>query len=167
MTAENGNADRPPRMRLWVRLLLLASLALNLLFVGLVGGALMRQSGPPGRAMPQSVSSALFRALPEPERKAMRDTIREMRRSDGGRAKAMEDARLIAEVLRRQPFDRAALEAEIAAHIGGELARVAAVRAAWLDQIEALGDQGRDAAADRMLKHLENGKRWKGGRPSQ
>jgi len=58
-----------------LRLLLLGSLALNLLVIGLAAGAMWRYGGDHGHRPPLPMAATLYRALPEADRDQLRQHI--------------------------------------------------------------------------------------------
>ena len=67
---------KPGRSRRF-RIVLILSLAANLLFIGLMVGAVMRHghAGPRYRDRPPSVGAALFRALPREDKREIREAM--------------------------------------------------------------------------------------------
>ncbi|HMQ94735.1 MAG TPA: periplasmic heavy metal sensor [Amaricoccus sp.] len=107
----------PPPARPWRRWLLLASLGLNLAFVGLFAGAVLR--GPPERPVGGPELWSYARALPEPYRDDLRDAMRASRRDwDEPRDRLRRQRGALAEALVAEPFD----PEEVAAVLGRELA---------------------------------------------
>lgn len=146
--AEPG-MEKSQKARLWVRILLAVSLALNLLFVGLTVGAAARFWKPDGHRPHPSVGAALIRALPSEHRKGLRDEIR-VHRDEGRYEKGRREAEEIAEILTDVPFDPDAL-AEIA---GRQLERhhgwLSAMQGAWLDRVSAMSVDERSEYATRL-----------------
>lgn len=145
----------PPRPSRAGRWLLAASLALNLLFVGLIaGGALRVWNAPRHGMMPMSEMAMLWRALPEAERRALRpDTGGPPARSEGREARAARQAAQAAELgalLTAEPFQRAALEARLAAAQARSAERGAEALARMLDRIAAMPPADRAAMAARL-----------------
>ena len=117
---------------LWLRVLLFASLAANLLVVGLVAGA---ASYGGGRAMAAREPGFGFfeAALDKADRAALRAAF--LARAEGVRTPRREmRARMesILAALRADPYDPAALEAAMAAAAARAEARLAASRPQWL-----------------------------------
>ena len=148
-----------PRPRLGFRILLGASLALNLLVIGLIAGAAWRHGGGPGKgwhhAPPglQSYAAPYVRALP---REARRDLHRGLRREVGGAGRAERRA-LYAEMLaalRATPFDAAAVEAVLGTQRERVLALQAAGQARWLATVTAMTPEARARYADRLEEEL-------------
>jgi len=148
------------RMRRGLRWLLIASLTLNLLFLGLAAGGAMRM----WRGLPQaepSVGSALmmlWRALPDDDRRVLRGAERaaDGDRLSGGDRRALWRGRVVAEVaelrslLTAQPFDRQALETRLSAARQLQADRAEAALAQMLDRIEAMTPAQRAVMAERL-----------------
>lgn len=106
---------RPPRP--WRRWLLLASLGLNLAFVGLVAGAVLR--GPPEALAGGPALWSYARALPEPFRDDLRAAMHASRQDwSGPRDRLRHQRAALAEALVAEPFDAA----RVADVLGQELA---------------------------------------------
>jgi uncharacterized membrane protein len=135
-----------------IRMALYASLALNLLFVGAIGGALLRD-GPDGpRSGPREIGFGPFsEALTPQDREAiarafMRDggTPRQMRRE------MMRSFAELGQVLRTEPLDRAALEQVFMTLKDGANARLEIGQRLLLDRIAQMTPVERDEFADRI-----------------
>lgn len=152
--SENQPTKSPTR--LWLRVLLGLSLALNLLVVGLVGGAMIRFGGPDGmRAPPRSVGAVMFRELSREDRRAL------WRHSNGDhRARHKEDAQAVNAAMRAIPFETSALEALLRGQAEQRLAFRNTVQQAWLTRVAAMSDAEREAYADR-LEHALNRPRFR------
>ncbi len=101
----------------WVRIALIASLALNLLIAGLVAGAMSR--GPDGGHMREMVDGDGFRALawamPPEHRRGLGRDLFQRREEFGATRDQMNAARdALASALTASPFDIAAVEAAFA-----------------------------------------------------
>lgn len=142
----------PPRMRLWLRLVLFASLALNLLVVGIVAGAILR-GGPDRYRMPdRDVAAAYIGAMDEADRRALRrDAIRRFREGGlAGRATPRDQYRDAVEILRQEPFDAGAFDAVLRRQQEGVLMRAEIGRAALVARVGAMSAGERVAMADRL-----------------
>lgn len=136
----------------WMKIVLTLSLALNLAVVAAAGGAAWRfkgGAGGEGAGQRHGGGGPLYlRALPEQDRRALREALRAVPR-------AVPDAAQMVAVLRAEPFDAAAaqrlLEAERAA--GLDRQRVAAD--VWLARVAAMSPQARSAYADRLQALVE------------
>lgn len=148
----------PPADRRWLRWLLAASLALNLLVGGLVLGEALR-GGPPGKGPhPTEIAlGPLARALEEGDRRAILDSLRGRPELDplGRRERGAAFGDILAAV-RADPFDEAGLRAAM----GRQAARVEAAQRATQEavvaRIAALTPEERAAFADR-LERTERG----------
>lgn len=140
------------RGRLWMRLALGVSLALNLLVLGVVIGALLRPGAERhGGAGARSMGVMLFRALPAEDRRALRAEMRGMAQ----RARPAEDAAgmgALDAALRAQPFDPAALDALVAQSNQRRHAWQQEMHQAWLNRVAGMSDGERAAYADRLQK---------------
>ncbi len=107
----------PRPARRWHRWLLLASLGLNLAFLGLVAGAVLR--GPPERLAGGPALWSYARALPEPFRDDLRTAMHASRHDwSGPRDRLRQQRAALAEALVAEPFDAA----RVAEVLGQELA---------------------------------------------
>lgn len=154
-----------PKRRRWVLPVLFASLAINLLVLGMIGGAMLspegpRQRGDGERSLRGVIGEPFVRALPSGERQALvrdamenRDRVRESRESLRQRF----DAFLAA--LRADPFD----PAEVTRLMGEQ--RQAAVRRQELGEelllrrLEAMSAEERAAYADALEEGLKRFRR--------
>lgn len=151
----------PPREgRRWVRWLLVASLALNLMFIGLAVGAAMRFGGP-DRHGPPSVGSALYRAMPSEDRAEIRAEMRAMREARRGDSVKAE-AGAIAAALQATPFDPEALESLVEAQMSRQEAWFRGTQDAWLARVAAMTPEARSDYAKRLLDAVENRSRKRG-----
>jgi uncharacterized membrane protein len=141
--------------RTWTKWALVASLGLNLVFVGLIAGALAK--GPP----PPVVSGIgpYVRALPEASRRELGRSLRDSRPDWAGMRGAWQERRqAMAAALTAEPFDPAAVAALIDAdrQLAGELAE----RGAELLVVEI----GRMSPEDRAAYAAALGERHRGPR---
>jgi len=144
---------KPPRMRLWLRILLGVSLALNLAVAGLAIGAAIRFGGPDGARPPAPpLGALLYRELPREDRRALfRDRLgsREERR-----ARRQADAAEIDAALRAVPFDVTRVEAFLATQANQHRDIEKAMRDAWLKRVSGMSDAERAAYADRLAEAM-------------
>jgi uncharacterized membrane protein len=148
-------AERRPNRLKWA---LVASLAVNLAFAGLVAGALIK--GPPRAPWPGIALWHYARALPDPYRHELGRTLRENRREWMGPREALRGQRdALAAALTAEPYAPAAV-AELLqreAQLTGELsARGAAL---LLAQIERMSPEERSAYAIALTAEREHGRR--------
>ena len=149
---------KPPRMKMWLRVLLFGSLALNLAVAGVVAGAVWRHADRDGdRRSPRAdrISVAYIRALSDADKKAIRD---EMRARLPGRAALRAQLRdsfgPVLQALRAEQFDRENLAALMQDQfaIGADQQRMA--RSLMLDRLAAHSLEERRAFADRLEQEL-------------
>jgi uncharacterized membrane protein len=151
-TAEISKKNGMP----WGRIVLFASLALNLLVAGLVGGAILRHDrygdgaplrdlgyGPFGAALSMSDRHVLTRELVgrAGDLRVNRDDIRR------------QFAEMLA-ALRAKPFDPGALQALVGQQRSKLEERQAIGQQLLLERIEAMSDDERAAFADRLERNL-------------
>ena len=131
------------------KIVVVVSLAVNLLVLGLIVGAgVMHNAGPSDRAM--RGASAFIAALPEPERRAV---IRDLRPGKGGlEARHGRAARFeaVLETLQQDPFDAARLEMLLQDQRGAERARIGRAEAALLARLTTMTPQARRDYAERL-----------------
>ena len=141
--------------RRWVPVLLVASLALNLLVAGAVFGTAMRFKGEDEARKPPGFGPALFRALPKPERKALRADLSGLR--DKGADARDRDFDALNLALRQVPFDPAAVETLLQEQAQSMARMQAALQQQWLVRISAMTDSERLIYADRLVDIIERG----------
>ncbi|TNC52053.1 periplasmic heavy metal sensor [Rubellimicrobium rubrum] len=140
-----------------LRWVLFASLALNLLVLGLLLGALL--DGGPGRG-PRSIEMALgpiVRALDEEDRNAILGSLRQ--RPDLRPPRREERAAALAEIvesIRAEPFDPERAGQALAAQSGRVAELQAAVQAALLDRLQAMTSEQRQSFASGLEEELRN-----------
>jgi len=142
-----------------LRILLGVSLALNLLVLGLVTGAMLRFGGPHGMRMPpRSLGSTMIREMPRQDRHAMRE------QAFGDPASRRDHRRVgaaaMSAALRAVPFDREALHAVVSEQARHREAVQASVQAAWLARVDQMSDAERAAYADRLQHAQTKTRRW-------
>ena len=159
MTNEPQNK---PRMRRSVRILLIASLALNLIVIGLIGGAVLGQGGKGGRPHMSldGPGSPIVRALSREDRRAMGKSIREAYRSqakdrsaDEGRYQALVSA------LAADPYDSEAVvqTRQVLDKTNWDRRQIA--HDIWMKNVDAMSVEQRQAYAERIQGVLKDHKR--------
>lgn len=134
----------------WIRVLLVLSLALNLAFVGVLGGAVYRAKerwggkAPP----PPSLSVTLFRAMDH-------ETRRELLRGAAGkhqnfRAQREADRQALFDAMRKEPFDVTAVEQILEKQARQQAQFRNQVRKAWLEKLENMSDEDRERLLERF-----------------
>jgi len=152
----------PTGMRPWLRLLLVVSLALNLLVVGLIGGAVIMRGKWQQHHMArlEMMGGPMTRALNRADRRAIG---REMRESFGDRQAMHEEMRagmesLIADI-KAVPFDAAAVGQYMAKHHAQFSARLELGQALLLERLLQMDDGERAAYAERLQTAMKQGGR--------
>jgi uncharacterized membrane protein len=144
-----SEARRPRR---WLGPALFLSVALNLLAVGILAGAVLGQRGDAGGRMPGDAAAlSWFAALDAQDRAALRAAWRrEGPALQSLRAQRRAETAALAAALRADPFDPAALEAALAAQAAGLAERQALAQRLLVERLAAMDPAGRAAFADRL-----------------
>ncbi len=101
----------PPKTGLWIKILLLASLGLNLAVIGVLVGLAGKPARPPRNIRAQDIVAALTFALPEEQRKLMRQTLIAHRRSfEAEHRSPIAVRREFVDALSSEPFDITAFD---------------------------------------------------------
>ena len=157
-----------PKMKLWLRIVLVGSLALNLLIMGLAVGAAWRFQDGKGMRSGPSMGAMLFRELDPEVRKQLREQAGGGHGSHHKRRQA--DAKAVLTSLRASPFELDVLAQVLAQQTASRHDFQSSVQQAWLRQIEAMSDTERAEYADRLeqMLHKPRGKgrqgEWRKGR---
>lgn len=165
MTKDQTPAPAAPvtaQPRRWPSILLALSLTLNLLVLGVVAGAHVRDTSdarrfpPPERTAARDMGFGPFiDALPRDLRGQMGQVLRSrggMMRPD--RTALAQETREMLAALRADPYDSAALEDLLVAQHARVSERVELGRAALLDQISAMSPDERAVFADRLEQQM-------------
>jgi uncharacterized membrane protein len=156
MKEERSMADLAPtvpqRRRRWPTVVLVLSLVLNFLGLGVVAGVFLGQGGAPGGRAPDNAGALPYlSALDAEDRAALRAAWR--REGPGLSAlrtqRRAETAAMVA-ALRAEPFDRAALEAALAAQTAALAERQALAQRLLVDRLAGMDAASRAAFADRL-----------------
>ncbi|MGK7652105.1 periplasmic heavy metal sensor [Roseovarius sp. B08] len=143
----------------WMRWLLVASLALNLLVVGVVAGYAIK-GGPDGRKGPPGSMGAMHRALSDAERDDLKSRmIREFRDRKDERTAVRREMDALVVLLRAEPFDTAAATermAQVRALFGGRVASAQDLLIAYWSEMSL---EDRAAYADRLEQELQRRRR--------
>jgi uncharacterized membrane protein len=163
-------SDQTPQpkapMRRSLRILLFASLAANLVIVGLVAGAVLG-GGKPNDKPPRDADfmGAFTRALPDEDRRAIGRTIREHHRKSGfSREAARREFQSVLELLRTTPFDQEALTSLMEQQAQTTFDRRKAALTFWADRIAAMTDAERLDYADQIEAQIKRAPRDKSPR---
>ncbi|WP_051588231.1 periplasmic heavy metal sensor [Actibacterium mucosum] len=156
-----NESSKQPRAGRGLRIALVASLAVNLLVVGLVLGVAANRNDPrqAGRVPPELLNyGPLMKVLDEDNRTKLqqslhgqRDEIRQARREV---RKGFHD---LVSALRAEPFDPKAVERIMTAQEARVNGQVTKVRAQLLLQLTEMTAEDRAALADRMQQALKRG----------
>lgn len=148
---------RGRRQRL-MKAVLVLSLALNLLVLGAIGGALWRHGGfgPPGkdgRPGARSYAAPYMQALPPEQRRELHRQMRAERPRQSAEDRQAAYRQML-EALRAEPFDRAAAEAVLAAQGRAAQQGLETSHALWLAQVAKMDAPARRAYADALAARL-------------
>lgn len=152
-------ASRP--MSRWLRVLLVVSLAFNLLILGLIGGWAMKwgKHGPHHMSRIEQLGGPMTRALDDADRRAIGRQMRAASRGEGGnRAERHATIAALITELRKEEFDRDAAEALMAAQRGHLTDRLALGQSLLLDRLASMAPAARAAYADRLQDGLDRRK---------
>ena len=150
-TPETGGAK--PRMRRGVRIVLILSLAFNLMILGLAVGAVL--SGGPKGHRDMMRMPAHVRALDHADRRAIGRGIRaayKEGRFQKGAGRAQSEA--LADLIAADTVDRAALAGLLDDMERAKRGRYEVAREVWLDRVEAMSAAERAAYAARLREVL-------------
>lgn len=139
--------QQKPR-RIW-RIVLVVSLALNLLVIGVVGGAVLRFGGMHNdRDRPPRGGLIYFREMPHSAQKDIRDAARAgFKKRDTERAAQMGE---VLSVLRAAPFDPDGLRATMTARSSRAQEDQMRMVDIWIGHVEQMSDAERVEYADRV-----------------
>ncbi len=145
----------------WLRFVLIASLALNMLTVGMIGGAAIKWSQWRGHHPPRldQAGGPLTRALTQEDRREIGRRMRAAYRESGKKRghKRAEMAALV-EDLKAQPFDAEAVRMRLARQRAVFDERLALGQALLLERLTQMSDAERAAYAGRLSEALERHK---------
>ena len=149
------NSTNPKRRNLW-KILFGVSLALNLLIVGVLGGAFMRKGkGPTANHL---ASGFLYmRALEFKDKRALRKEI--LRNNDGRKLvkdRNHDSFNSAVVILKTHPFDRAAFENLLDEQAKHAKLRQSSARTALVNHIENMTKEERLTYAQRLKGFIDN-----------
>ncbi|MEM6589093.1 MAG: periplasmic heavy metal sensor [Pseudomonadota bacterium] len=151
MTKDSNPA---PKSRLWVRILLVVSLALNLLVIGVVAGFVVKggpfkHDGPPHMAA--GGVGPLTHALSKEDRRAIGREMRQKGKDSGWDRQAHRQSleRMVA-FLEATPFDADAFDEELQITVDGMQGRLSDARGALLNRLNDMSDEDRAGYAARI-----------------
>jgi len=136
-----------------LRVVLFGSLALNLLFIGLMAGAAFRHGGGAehGRPKLDRLSGPMVQALSRKDRRVIGRSIRE---SNSGMPMEPLNMDSIIKVLKQVPFDPNPIEAELVKQKNRVDSRQEFARNRLLERLSEISDAERAAFADRLEDEL-------------
>ncbi|WP_170422514.1 periplasmic heavy metal sensor [Ruegeria arenilitoris] len=150
-------SDSPKPKNRWMSVLLILSLALNLLIVGVALGTVLRVKGGDHAKSPPGFGSALYRALPKDERKAMRGELFDRHRK--GAKTRSQDFAVLSAALRAEPFDPAAVQVLLDQQAQSMADLQEALQQEWLARVVAMSAEERLVYADRLEEVVKHGPR--------
>lgn len=154
-------APRPAPRGGWIKVVLFASLALNLAIGGLALGAWLRHDrmGEQRAMRVDQIGGPYTGALTREDRRAIWRQMREMRGADApGRAEMRASYDAVVTALRAEPFDAAQVRAIIAEQFAVGIARQQMGQTLLLARIDAMTAAERVAFADRLEAELQRRK---------
>ncbi|WP_235915843.1 periplasmic heavy metal sensor [Thalassovita mangrovi] len=144
--------------RLWLRIVLFVSLALNLAVLGVVAGAVLRfgpaKDGPPVRG-DQVAGVYTYALTPEERRQIGRDMFRQHREDLPSRSDMNADFDAMVATLRAQPFDADAASAILRRQLEFGQKRAELGHKLLLQHLSEMSDGDRAAYADRLEQALQ------------
>ena len=162
MTDQHPSPEPRSRSR-WLMPLLFISLAINLLIMGVVAGALLQRGDRDGRAdgPARSILGAPYIAVLEPEdRRALgREILQDRDRLRTNRENLKRRVESLLEELRKEDFDRVRISQLLAEQRNLAVSRQEVGEALLLDRIEAMNLEDRRAYADRLAKAMRGFRR--------
>ncbi|SMX33151.1 periplasmic heavy metal sensor [Actibacterium lipolyticum] len=156
------DTQKPRKRFTWGRALLGASLAMNLLVVGVVAGSILNHAKPP-KSAPLPGGDIIgygpyTQALTAEDRVVLRDAMkRKAPELRSNRKEVKRDFDRLLVTLRAQPFDRAAAEAILGAQHARVEGQVVLVRRLLMDHIEQMEPAERVAFAERLTDAIRRG----------
>ncbi|WP_127115083.1 periplasmic heavy metal sensor [Shimia sediminis] len=152
-------------MKRWLRVVLVLSLTMNLVVIGLIGGAALRfgKSGPPHMSGPDGLP--IISALDRADRRDIGKSIRKASRALGDRAARAEKDKAhyqrIADMIEADPVDTDALRAAGAALDDRMSQRRQIAQDAWINKVAGMNLEDRKSYAARLRDILDNPKEWR------
>lgn len=154
-----NDRNTPARDGRLIRILLVASLALNLAVVGLAAGWALRHAGGGGGAHPSRLDMAggpLTRALSKEDRHAIGQKMRETwHKADDGRADLRDSYDALLADLRAVPFDPARVSARMRQHRERFAVRFEMGQEVLVGHLATMSDADRRAYADRLEDRIK------------
>lgn len=141
--------------RRWMPVLLVISLAVNLLVAGVVLGTVLRFKGGDHARIPPGFGAALYHAMPKDDRKALRGELSGLR-TKGASGRVQNFSELL-EALQAVPFDPETVEALLQQQTETTLNLQGAMQQKWLTYVTELTDGERQIYAERLEEVVQRG----------
>lgn len=155
MSDTNDHSDKTQKRRLWLRGLLFVSLALNLLVVGIVSGAMLLKPDHDRRG-PRDMVAPYTKALSDEDRSALGKRLREgLASRNAERGLLAEDYRATLEILRTEPLDPVALDDVLSRQSERAHQRKLMGQRALAERLVAMSPDERAGFADRLEDALD------------
>lgn len=156
-------APAKPKMRRRTRVLLVVSLMLNLLVIGVMGGAIFGQfKGDPGPRSHLSASSSppYIRAMSHEDRRKLGRAIRDVYRDRNiDRRADRVGHQQVLEALSATPMNRATIDQMLSAQQAVVAQRFLLAQNVWLDRVSAMNETERAAYLERLREVLAKSNR--------
>jgi uncharacterized membrane protein len=146
----------------WGKVMLMASLALNLAFVGMIAGAAYRFGGGKHHARSGQFGAPYIQALSHEERRDLRAALHPSEDTDAqetGSRRALYAQ--MSSLLRATPFDAAGVEAIVRQQHTAITAHIVTAQTLWLQQVSDMTLAERSDYADRLDDIIARGSRWR------
>ncbi|SMD00131.1 periplasmic heavy metal sensor [Primorskyibacter flagellatus] len=149
-------SDGSGQRRIWLRVLLFVSLAINLLIVGIVCGAMLLKPDHGRRGGPRDMVAPYTRALSDADRSALGKRLREgLASRHEERGLLAEDYRAALEILRTEPLDQTALDEVLSRQSERAHQRKLMGQRALSERLAAMSPDERAGFADRLEDALD------------
>lgn len=148
--------DPKPKRR-WMPIVLILSLAVNLLIVGVAVGSVLRLKHSDHAKAPPGFGPALYRALPKEDRKALRGELSGLH-GKGAKGRS-QDFVAVTEALRAVPFDPETVTLLLQQQAQATAELQAALQEKWLVLVTQMSDEERQTYATRLEEVVKRGPR--------
>ncbi|WP_162798471.1 periplasmic heavy metal sensor [Sulfitobacter sp. SK012] len=155
--------EKPAKKRRLMKVVLVASLALNVAVIAAVAGIAWRMSGnadgPSRTGGMRGFAAPYVWALDKEDRHALRSRLEaaEPKVDRGGPRR--EQYQAVLEALRAAPFEADAVAALLSTQRAGSLAAQDTAQMAWLERVSEMNDEERAAYAERLEKIISKPRR--------
>lgn len=148
-------SDSPAPKRRWMTILLVISLAVNLLVVGVILGTALRFRGGDHAKTPPGFGIALYQALPKEDRKKLRGELSGLRGK--GSYSRKQDFAGLSTALRTVPFDPEAVQVLLNQQALATENLQRALHQEWLVYVTEMSDGERQIYAERLDEVVKRG----------